>query len=92
MLGRIFAWFERKPRRTTLTCMRLADMAVVHPQMTAGYCSGCLRPVGIYPSGQRVIKQRGERVDVVCHVCRPAGGAQPAPGALAEVGQSVPRR
>lgn len=92
MLRAILAWFERRPpRHTTLICMRLADMARVHPEMRVGHCCKCLREIGIYPSGQQLIAQRGERVDVVCHVCQPPGTARLAPGARAEAEQSVPR-
>jgi hypothetical protein len=81
--------------KTQLTVMRLANMHKVHAQMTTAYnCDLCGEQAGIYPSGQRVIREHGRNnIVIVCDVC--AGPdvalvAPPAPGALEEVGQSVP--
>jgi transcription elongation factor Elf1 len=79
--------------KTMLTVMRLANMHKVHPQMTTAYnCDLCGEQTGIYPSGQKVIKQLGRNnVVIVCDVCAgPNAIGAPAPGALEEVGQSTP--
>lgn len=54
-----------------LICMRLADMHRVHPDQIEGKCSRCGEVVGIYPSGQRVLKAYppGE-VELECQICR----------------------
>jgi hypothetical protein len=78
--------------KTQLTVVRLANMHKVHPQMTTAYnCDLCGEQVGIYPSGQKVIKQLGRNnVVIVCDECAgPNVMGKPAPGALAEVKQSV---
>lgn len=75
-----------------LVVMRLADMHRVHPAMDRRRrCGQCNQPVGIYPSGQRVIAEF-PTAEIQCHVC--AGTldprtATPAPGALEEVSESV---
>lgn len=82
-------WFRR--RRYTLLVMRLADMMFVHPEMDDGHlCSICSEQVGIYPSGQAVIRRYGaKRVDIICSQCRPPGVTGVlAPGALFEPLQS----
>jgi hypothetical protein len=93
---RLFGWVRRpkvQPRQT-LIVMRLMDMYRVHPQMDRMHiCLECRLSVGIYPSGQEVLRQYGEQnVDILCQVCRPpSDGFTFAPGALEESGQSVPR-
>jgi hypothetical protein len=85
------AWWARLfERERTLISMRLDDMLLVHPDMVVEACSGCGERVGVYPSGQAVIA-RYRRVKILCHVCAPVDlvGSQLAPGALAEVGQSI---
>ena len=69
--------------------MRLDDMLLVHPQMDRDHiCSKCLVPVGIYPSGQRVLQQY-RKVTIICQVCQPnALSFGLAPGALSETQQS----
>lgn len=89
---RLFGWF----RRQTLIVMRTEDMVLVHPETDFSYrCSACASEVGIYPSGQALIRQLGtKRLRIVCNHCVDAGKvsrAQLAPGAMAEVGQSVRR-
>lgn len=70
-----------------LLVMRLADMTRVHPdQDDSRVCSECGQPVGIYPSGQAVIKQHPETV-IVCNVCNDADPPDVmilAPGAITE--------
>lgn len=86
-----FRLFKR--RRYTLLVMRLADMFMVHPrQLDTHACSQCGHQVGIYPSGQAVLRRYAGRVDIVCSRCDPAHlGLTPAPGVLDELFQSVPR-
>jgi hypothetical protein len=79
----------------TLAVMRLADMHKVHPQQdNTRVCSGCGETVGIYPSGQRALRDT-PGLRIVCNVCAwnlpPATVSKPAPGALEEIGQSVPK-
>jgi hypothetical protein len=90
---KLFSWL-RSLRMQTLITMRSADMRLVHPDTDFSYrCSECAALVGIYPSGQAIIRKFGKaRVKIVCNRCVDAGEvshAQPAPGALAEVGKSV---
>ena len=81
-----------RPKRVTLLAMRLADMPLCHPRMIVEDCSLCGHQVGVFPSGQDVMRKYGARVDLVCHVCQqPAGFYVPAPGALAEMSQSACR-
>ncbi len=69
---------------TDLLCMRLADMIRVHPKQIQGRCAVCDEVVGIYPSGQRVLKERPD-VRIVCNVCQEPGGVTMlAPGAEIE--------
>jgi hypothetical protein len=76
-------------KRTTLIVMRLADMTRVHPDQIIEKCSRCGHDVGVYPSGQRVMKLYPGGIDLVCSVCKPPEGrVELAPGALAEPAQS----
>jgi hypothetical protein len=53
----------------TLVVMRLADMGRVHPgQDNSRVCSKCGERVGIYPSGQRALRNF-PAMPVVCFVC-----------------------
>ncbi|UQD96061.1 hypothetical protein [Bradyrhizobium japonicum] len=71
-----------------LITMRLADMTRVHPEQITGRCALCQHEVGIYPSGQRVMRAR-PHVRVVCQVCMTPGKPQTlAPGAEYEPMQS----
>lgn len=90
---KFFSWL-RSLRLQTLIVMRSADMALVHPQTDFSHqCSQCAAEVGIYPSGQAIIRRFGtKRMRILCSRCvdaRQVSIAQPAPGALAEVRQSV---
>jgi len=72
-----------------LLVMRLADMTRVHPQQTLGKCALCGHVVGVYPSGQQVMKQHPD-VKLVCQVCRtPDATFALAPGAALEPFESV---
>jgi hypothetical protein len=72
-----------------LVVMRLADMTRVHPaQDNSRVCSRCGERVGLYPSGQRVLRARPQ-TQIVCHVCilkdrREGDIGVLAPGALEE--------
>jgi hypothetical protein len=82
---------RRRPRKAQLLVMHLDDMIVVHPQMIEKTCSRCSGPVGVYPSGQDVLRRFGEaNVRLVCNRCQPLTEAyELAPGALTEPQQSV---
>jgi hypothetical protein len=89
-------WRRLKPRqRCELTVMRLADMRVVHPEQITARCSFCGEEVGVYPSGQWVMREIPD-VQLICQVCSwPGPAAKLAPGAELEPMQSVwkePRR
>ena len=90
----MFLWFSRLfEREQILLCMRLDDMLWVHPQMdSTRVCSQCGTCVGIYPSGQKILK-RYRKVKIVCHVCREPdlSTALPAPGAIEESRKSYRR-
>jgi len=64
--------------------MRLDEMVRTHPEQVTGKCCTCGKPVGIYPSGQKVLRLYPGNVEVVCNHCGNAWGARPAPGALDE--------
>jgi hypothetical protein len=72
--------------------MRLADMQVVHPRQDNNrVCAVCGHKVGIYPSGQKVLRA-DPATEIICQVCyKPARDAVmiPAPGALDETTESV---
>jgi hypothetical protein len=52
-----------------LVTMRLKDMWKVHPdQDNSRVCSKCGQPVGVYPSGQRVL-QENPQAKIICNVC-----------------------
>lgn len=73
-----------------LIVMRLADMHRVHPDQITGACAACGHEVGIYPSGQRLMRQHRGNLRLVCQVCKaPGGKAELAPGAEFEPFQSV---
>ena len=78
--------------RPILIVMRLADMAVVHPEQITGSCARCSEVVGIYPSGQKVMRQYPD-VEIVCEKCQqPGHRAMLAPGAEIEPFQSRKRK
>jgi hypothetical protein len=71
-----------------LAVMRLADMTRVHPrQDNSRVCAKCGEQVGIYPSGQDVLRHCRD-VRIVCVQC--LGHAFPTPGAEREPFESVP--
>lgn len=77
---------------TLLLAMRLADMHRVHPEQITARCARCNHEVGVYPSGQRILRELSD-VELVCQVCHEPGPfAQLAPGAEAEMLQSRERK
>ena len=81
---------------TLLVVMRLSDMHKVHPaQDNSKVCPSCGERVGIYPSGQMALKY-GVGVEIICQVCSeklpPSDLSVLAPGALEEIGESVPAK
>ena len=71
-----------------LIVMRLLDMHKMHPEQSNEYaCEVCGAVVGIYPSGQRAIKDN-PKLQIICISCwtkddRPAIMV-PAPGSIEE--------
>jgi hypothetical protein len=54
---------------TELVTMRLVDMSMVHPaQDNSRVCSRCGQQVGIYPSGQGILRNN-PNIKIVCAVC-----------------------
>ena len=52
-----------------LVVMRLKDMRKVHPEQDNSHvCSQCGETVGVYPSGQRSLRNFPEMA-IICHVC-----------------------
>jgi len=74
-----------------LVVMRLKDMHRVHPGQITARCSMCHKKVGVYPSGQKVMKEYPGEVELVCSVCNgPVSPFAPlAPGAEIEPFESV---
>ena len=69
---------------TPLLVMRLKDMTRVHPDQIEARCSKCNEVVGVYPSGQRLMKEIPD-ITLVCQVCKEdADISILAPGALEE--------
>jgi hypothetical protein len=55
-----------------LVAMRLADMRRVHPKMSRDHvCSACGERLGVYPSGQAMLRTHPE-IKIVCQKCIPA--------------------
>lgn len=83
-------WWRGRKKEAVLMVMHLADMHRVHPQTDYSHvCSRCGGPVGIYPSGQRIVRKF--KTTIICNRCQqPDQRCQPAPGAMSEVGQSRP--
>lgn len=75
-----------------LIVMRLADMHRVHPaQDDSRACAVCGERVGIYPSGQAVLKARPDDIRIICQHCiGPHALRVLAPGAETEPLESVP--
>jgi ribosomal protein S27E len=75
---------------TMLVCTRLADMTVMHPDQSWDLCHECGHVVGVYPTGQRVIKEY-PKMKVVCSDCantliEPGDEVSPA-GSVEEITQ-----
>ena len=71
-----------------LIVMRLANMERVHPDQITARCSGCNAEVGVFPSGQKIMRHFRD-VALFCQVCRqPGSDARLAPGAELEPFQS----
>lgn len=91
---------KEPPPMMTLAAMRLKDMRRVHPEQDETHvCAQCGERVGIYPSGQQLLKDHPDLV-VVCHLCalcarsseRAAHDlAAPAEVIVQEILQSKPR-
>lgn len=62
----------RKRRDVQLVCMRLSRMVFVHPQQVEDVCGRCGEAVGIFPSGQAIIRTY-RRVTILCEVCGALG-------------------
>lgn len=75
-----------------LIVMRLAEMQRVHPQMITTFCDKCREPVGVYPSGQRVLAQRPGSVILCTHCEDPTKAIGLAPGAEREPFESEWRK
>jgi nitrate/TMAO reductase-like tetraheme cytochrome c subunit len=88
-MARVKVYLDKRP---VLYVMHLQDMHNVHPQQdNSQFCDRCHERVGIYPSGQKAIKEYGrENVEVVCSRCEMPDMSTPAPGALEEVAESIP--
>lgn len=75
----------------TLLVMRLEDMQRVHPDQATHRCSQCREEVGVFPSGQRVMRSMSTKL--ICTRCKPFDkGAELAPGAETEVFESVKKK
>jgi hypothetical protein len=75
--------------RPQLIVMRLADMTRVHPEQIVRTCAACGHEVGVYPSGQEVMRQYPD-VELICQICREPGHQSAlAPGAEFEPFESV---
>lgn len=74
---------------TELIVMRLADMHRVHRDQIVRKCATCGHKVGVYPSGQEVMRHDPD-TRLTCQVCKtPGPNAVLAPGAEFEPFQSV---
>lgn len=75
-----------------LIVMRLADMKRVHPDQIVSKCATCGHAVGVFPSGQEVMRHDPD-VKLTCQVCKTPGQiAVLAPGAELEPFQSVKKQ
>ena len=75
-----------------LLVVRATDLPRKHPDADWSHvCSRFNEPVGIYPSGQRVLATHPDTV-IVCSVCENGSGvaAQPLPGVVKEIFESIP--
>lgn len=83
-------WRTKRTPLVFLAVMRQADMLVAHPDTDyTKTCSACKEPVGIYPSGQRIIKKNPTTI-LVCNRCNENQLWPLAPGAEIEPLQSHP--
>jgi hypothetical protein len=57
-----------KKQPTQLVCSRLTDMTIVHPRQIERSCTNCKQIVGIYPSGQDMLK-RFPKIEIWCVHC-----------------------
>lgn len=85
---------DRLLPKKVLLVMQLRDMLRVHPQMDHTHvCSRCKESVGIFPSGQEILRKYGEkRIEIICNRCH--GPIAPeriklAPGAERERHESI---
>jgi hypothetical protein len=85
------------PKRQLLV-MRLEDMTYTHPDQDNSYfCNRCRHQVGIYPSGQRMIRQFPE-IEIICQICADKEKidknmiVESAPGAIEELIDGIKRR
>jgi RNase P subunit RPR2 len=79
----------QKPR-VLLSVKRAIEMERVHPQTDFRHvCSSCHTPVGIFPSGQRILREHKKRVIILCTRCQPSGWMPPAPGAEQERAETI---
>jgi len=81
-------------QRIGLVCMRRDEMLLVHPDQISLNCSRCQAVVGVYPSGQNIIRLYGKRVEIICSHCDTTQPGTPrllAPGAEIEPFQSQRR-
>lgn len=86
-LRRLLQW-----KSPELICMRTIDMQVVHPDQITASCAECGEEIGIYPSGQRALRDV-PGIKAVCQMCRtPGPRAALAPGAEVEPFQSVKKK
>ena len=79
-------WFKRlkdalPAARIELICMRLADMTVTHPDQITAACHRCGHNVGVYPSGQKVLKQHPGARTVCVRCAKPKAFAIGVPAA-----------
>jgi hypothetical protein len=74
-----------------LITMRLIDMRRTHPsQDNSRVCSRCFHRVGIYPTGQRALRRRGD-LGILCSRCWQPGEAEEhrAAGSMDEIMQEM---
>ena len=83
---------KKKRGHVVLAVMRPDDMFCVHPRTDFSHvCAQCGHFVGVYPSGQKVLRSY-EQVTLICNRCLPPGfAAPPAPGAIKERAEAVRR-
>jgi hypothetical protein len=86
-LRRLAGWKD-----VELVCMRLVDMHRVHPEQITARCSQCGHEIGVYPSGQEVMRLHPD-AKLFCQVCKaPGNDTKLAPGAEVEPFQSVKKK